>query len=143
MVISEDIIIPMSGANTIKEAILIITSYLMDSNPLVVYPLAIKVLIIAAPANPPIRVWEEDDGIPNHHVARFHIIAAIIPEKITGSVMYCSKTTLATVLAIPNSPIINLAIKKAAKLKKAAHNTALNGDRTFVDTIVAIEFAAS
>ena len=66
-----------------------------------------------------------------------------MPEKITGSVMYCSNTVLETVLAIPNSPIMYLEIKKATKLKNAAHKTAWNGERTFVDTIVAIEFAES
>jgi hypothetical protein len=34
-------------------------------------------------------------------------------------------------------------IKKAAKFQKAAHRTAAPGDKTLVDTIVAIEFAAS
>ena len=58
-------------------------------------------------------------------------------------VIYCSTTVLDTVLAIPNPPIIYLAIKKATKLKKAAHNTAWKGVRTLVDTIVAMEFAAS
>jgi len=98
---------------------------------------------MAAPAKPPIRVCEEEEGIPNHHVARFHEMAAIIPEKITGSVIKSSITALETVFAIPNSPIMYFAIKKATKLKKAAHKTALKGDKTFVETIVAIELAAS
>ena len=101
------------------------------------------VLVIAAPANPPISVWEEDDGIPSYHVARFQIMAATIPEKMIGRVINSSKTTLDTVLAIPNSPMMYLAIKKATKLKDAAHNTALKGVSTLVETIVAIELAAS
>ena len=68
-------------------AILMITSVLIDSNPDVVYPFAIIVLMMAAPANPPISVCEEDEGMPNHQVARFHIIAATMPEKITGNGM--------------------------------------------------------
>jgi len=87
----------MSGARTINAAILKITLELMASHPHA---------IIAAPAKPPMRVCEEDDGSPHHHVNRFQVIAAHIPEKIMGSVMYCSRTVLETVLAIPNSPII-------------------------------------
>ena len=78
-----------------------------------------------------------------HQVIRFQVIAAITPANIIGKVIYCSTTVLDTVLAIPNPPIIYLAIKKATKLKKAAHNTAWKGVRTLVDTIVAMEFAAS
>jgi hypothetical protein len=36
-----------------------------------------------------------------------------------------------------------LKIKNATKLKNAAHKTACSGVSTFVETIVAIEFAAS
>src|SRR5574344_1446929 len=99
--------------------------------------------MMAAPANPPINVCEEEDGIPSHHVAKFHMMAATIPEKITGRVMYASKTVLETVLAMPNSPIRYLAIKKATKLKLAAQSTALKGVSTLVETIVAMELAAS
>jgi len=38
---------------------------------------------MAAPANPPINVCEDDDGIPFHQVIKFQIIAAIIPARIT------------------------------------------------------------
>jgi hypothetical protein len=44
---------------------------------------------------------------------------------------------------MPKPPMIHLAIKKATKLKNAAHITAWKGVSTLVDTIVAIEFAAS
>ena len=99
--------------------------------------------IIAAPAKPPISVCEEEEGIPFHHVNRFQTIAAITPERIIGKEIYCSTTVLDTVLAIPNPPIIHLAIKNATKLKNAAYITAWNGVRTLVDTMVAIELAAS
>jgi len=99
--------------------------------------------MMAAPAKPPISVWEEEEGIPSHHVARFQIIAAIIPEKMTGKVIKPSTTDFDTVFAMPNSPIMYFAMKKATKLKNAAHRTALNGERTLVDTMVAMELAAS
>ena len=80
--------------------------------------------MIAAPAKPPISVWEEEDGIPFHQVIRFHEIAAIMPARIIGSVMYCSTTVFDTVFAMPKLPIMYLAMKNATKLKNAAHNTA-------------------
>ena len=89
-------IIPTIGARKIKLAVFKITAPLIVLNP----PCA-----IAAPANPPIKVWEDEDGIPNHQVRRFHEIAAINPEKITtfmsgpGIISLC--TVLATVSATP------------------------------------------
>jgi hypothetical protein len=97
----------------------------------------------AAPIKPPISVWDELEGMPNHHVRRFQVIAAIRPANITSSVIKFSLTDLAMVLPILNSPIKYFETKKAAKLKNAAHNTAWKGVSTFVETIVAIEFAAS
>ncbi len=47
-----------------------------------------------------------------------------MPERMTGKVMNSGKTVLATVLAIPKSPMMYLAIKNATKLKNAAHITA-------------------
>ena len=50
-------------------------------------PLSMSACAIAAPAKPPIRVCEEEDGIPYHHVSKFQNMAAIKPEKITGKVI--------------------------------------------------------
>ena len=47
------------------------------------------------------------------------------------------------ILAIVPATLCSLKIKKAIKLNAAAHRTAWNGVSTFVETIVAIEFAAS
>ena len=79
---------------------------------------------IAAPAKPPISVCEEEDGIPSHHVARFQIMAAIIPENMIGNVTKSAITVLETVSAIPKPPIRYLAMKKATKLNIAAQSTA-------------------
>ena len=73
---------------------------------------------------PPIKVCEEEDGIPNHQVSKFQQIAAIRPEKITSSVIKFSLTVLAIVLPILNSPIIYAAKKNATKFHKAAQSTA-------------------
>ena len=130
----KDITIPINGARNIKAAIFRITAPCMALKPFA---------IIADPAKPPIKVCEEEDGMPCHHVNKFQIMAPIIPANIIGNVIYCSYTVFETVLAIPNSPIIYFEMKKATKLKKAAHITAWSGVSTFVVTIVEIEFAAS
>src|ERR1700712_3769785 len=98
---------------------------------------------IAAPMKPPSNVCEELEGIPNHQVRRFHAMAPISPEKITSSVIKSLFTELAMVLPILNSPIRYLEIKNAAKLNKAAQSTAWKGVSTLVDTMVAMELAAS
>ena len=66
--------IPTNGARNIKLTVLIIIGELIAPNP----PLP-----IAAPAKPPINVCEDEEGMPNHQVSKFQIIAAIRPEKIT------------------------------------------------------------
>ena len=41
----------------------------------------------AAPAKPPIKVCDDEDGMPFHHVKRFQTMAAMTPERIIGKVM--------------------------------------------------------
>ena len=92
----------------------------------------------AAPANPPISVWEEDDGRPIHHVNRFQKVAANNPARITHKSIALLSTVLATVF-----PTLISNTQKAMILKKAAQTTACRGVKTFVETTVAMEFAAS
>jgi hypothetical protein len=80
-VISDDSIIPIIGARKINAAILRMTMLCTDAKPLAA---------MAAPANPPMSVCEEEEGMPNHHVAKFHAMAAISPERMIGRVMNCS-----------------------------------------------------
>jgi hypothetical protein len=126
--------IPIIGAKIIKLAVLTITAVLTASKPAAAIP---------APAKPPIKVCEDEEGIPNHQVNKFQAIAAINPAKITFIMLApftaSALTVLATVLATPWS----LKIKKATELKMAAHSTAWKGVNTFVETTVAIELAAS
>src|ERR1700676_5394779 len=98
---------------------------------------------MAAPMNPPRRVWDELEGMPNHQVSRFQAIAPMSPEKMTSSVIKRKLTELAIVLPILNSPIRYFEIKNAAKLNSAAQSTAWKGVKTLVDTMVAMELAAS
>ncbi|MCY1559969.1 hypothetical protein D9M68_970560 [compost metagenome] len=93
MEIRKAMIIPIRGARKIKAAIWITGPELIE--------LKVPACAMAAPAKPPIRVCEEEEGIPRHQVNRFQVIAAIRPEKITSSVIKSSFTVLAIVLATP------------------------------------------
>jgi hypothetical protein len=94
---------------------------------------------MADPTRPPTSVCEELDGKPHHHVRRFQIIAAITDVAIKGRVTISVSMTFAPiVLATRNGKI-----RKATKLNVAAMPTAAIGDRTLVETTVAIEFAES
>jgi len=93
----------------------------------------------AAPTNPPTRVCEELDGNPHHQVSKFHIIAATRAAPITVRFRTSGSTTpLPIVVATLSGKTVN-----AIKLKNAAIETAARGERTFVETTVAIEFAES
>src|ERR1700712_4809503 len=94
---------------------------------------------IPAPTNPPISACELLDGIPSAHVMRFHTMAPINAPNIT-----CASMTLGSMIPVPivlatwSPNTIN-----ATKLKNAAHSTAYCGRSTRVETIVAMELAAS
>src|SRR5712691_13465059 len=99
----------------------------------------IPALAIPAPISPPIKACELEDGIPNPHVIRFQTMAPINAANIT-----CASMTLGSMMPVP----IVLATwspntMKATKLKNAAHTTAYCGRSTRVETMVAIELAAS
>jgi len=84
-------------------------------------------------------VCEELEGSPNHHVIRFHIIAAVTAAAIRFRLtIFGSITPLPIVFATFSSKTRN-----AIKLKEAARPTAAIGDKTLVDTMVAMEFAES
>jgi hypothetical protein len=87
------IIIPISGARIMKLAIWMTGPEFTESK--------LPECAIAAPANPPINVCDEEDGMPRHQVKRFQMIAAIKPEKITSRVIDSDFTVLAIVLATP------------------------------------------
>lgn len=97
------------------------------------------VLATAAPTNPPTSVWEELEGSPSHQVARFQQIAATKAEPMTVRFITSGLMTPFPIVVAT----FNGKIRKATKLKKAAMQTAAKGERTLVDTTVAIEFAES
>ena len=53
----------------------------------------------AAPANPPINVCDELDGIPNHQVNKFQQIAAKTPARMTTRFIFMVSAVFATVSA--------------------------------------------
>ncbi len=94
---------------------------------------------MAAPARPPSRAWDDDDGRPNHQVIRFQVIAPSSAAQTTvGLTTSGTMSPLEMVLAtaVPTT-------KAARKLNEAAQSTANRGDRTRVATTVAMELALS
>lgn len=72
------IIIPINGAKKINATICNTGAAFIELSP---------AWAIAAPANPPINVCDEEEGIPNHQVRRFQIMAADNPANITCRVI--------------------------------------------------------
>src|SRR3954462_452637 len=92
----------------------------------------------AAPTTPPISACEELDGSPNHHVARFHMIAPIKPAKTTVGVIESAFTIpFATVAATASE------MKAPTKFRIAANATATRGGTARVDIAVATTLAVS
>src|SRR5438128_2552065 len=92
-------------------------------------------LATAAPASPPTSACEELVGKPTYHVITSQMIAPSRPANTawlfrTPSLTMSVPMNLAT--AVPKTA-------KATKLKNAAQTTACFGDKTLVDTTVAIE----
>src|SRR5688572_7990603 len=85
--------------------------------------------------------WDELDGSASHHVNRFHKIAPISPASTTHTNAGSAALTLTRLETVLATPWWNT--NSARKLKDAAQITARMGVRSRVDTIVAIEFAAS
>ena len=92
-----------------------------------------------APTRPPISACELLDGMPSSQVTTFQTIAPQRAAKMTPAVTISgSMMPLPTVWAT-----LRPKTKKATKLKNAAQNTASEGRNTRVETIVAMELAAS
>jgi len=122
--------IPRIGAIKINNTIFTKPAVITTPNP---------ELVTAAPTRPPTSVWEELEGRPNHHVAKFHIMAATKAAAITVRLRTSGFTTPFPIIV---ATFMGKTVK-AIKLKKAAITTAARGDKTFVETTVAIELAES
>src|SRR4051812_47466407 len=94
---------------------------------------------MAAPAMPATSACELLVGSPSSHVMMFHRIAPVRAAKTTHTSTDEGSTSPFEIVAETAVP----KTKAATKLKNAAQMTACVGDSTRVETIVAIEFAAS
>src|SRR5450631_4606636 len=96
-------------------------------------------LAMPPPTSPPIKACELEDGIPSPQVIRFQTMAPSNAANIT-----CASMTPGSMMPVPMVwATLSPNTAKATKLKNAAHSTAYCGRSTRVDTIVAIELAAS
>src|SRR3954470_21255816 len=121
---------PVTDESTIAAVVFVRPDHTMAPLPALAKP---------APTKPPISACELLDGIPAHQVITFQAIAPTSAAKITsGSTISGAMIPVPTVLATCSPKNRN-----ATKLKNAAQKTAYWGRNTLVDTIVAIEFAAS
>src|SRR6476646_447418 len=96
-------------------------------------------LATAAPTNPPTSACDDEEGSPRYAVTTFQVMAPASPAKMTPIEITSGCTTPVAIVdatAVPKTA-------KAMKLKNAAQTTAWNGLSTLVETMVAIEFAAS
>ncbi|MMZ63153.1 hypothetical protein D1872_253910 [compost metagenome] len=121
----------MTGDNTRASTIVLNPPQLSLSGPAPIY---------TAPARAPIRACDEEDGIPNHQVMRFHIIAASNVAISTSSPL-SSEAGLAMLPPIVLATPVNVRAPK--KFITAASIIAVRGFNALVDTEVAIAFAVS
>ena len=71
----------------------------------------VPLFAMAAPAYPPIRAWDELEGIPKNHVMRFHAMAAIRAAAITANVTASPSTTSDPIVVATATPKRNGPIK--------------------------------
>ena len=91
-----------------------------------------------APTTPPMSACEDDDGSPNHHVARFQQIAPMSPPKTTVGVIAPASTIPLAIVAATFSEM-----NAPTKFRIAAIVTATLGGSAPVAMVVAIAFAVS
>src|SRR4030043_612759 len=96
----------------------------------------VPTVAIPAPTTPERMAWLEDVGRPRYHVIMSHIIAAIRAETIVTCVIHEASTS-------PTPTVLATAVPDSAPtmFNIAAIDTAAFGDRTLVDTDVAIAWA--
>ena len=121
---------PNAGETTMPAAVLLTPSQTIALRPAVARP---------APTRPPTRACDDEDGIPASQVTMFQMMAPPSAAKIRRSVTTCTETMPAPTVWATCSP----KNRNAMKLKKAAQITACRGFSTRVETIVAMELAAS
>ena len=84
---------------------------------------ATPALTIIAPTNPPMSAWEELEGIPNHHVRRFQIMADNKAAMRTTTVMLSGSVRPVPIVSATATP----KRKGPIKLINAANHKTLRG----------------
>src|SRR5690349_21078614 len=87
---------------------------------------------------PPISACDDEDGMPNHQVIRFHVMAPMRPAKIAVGV-----TTPASTIPLATVAATVIEMKAPTKLRIAATPTATFGFSAPVAMVVAIALAVS
>src|ERR1051325_4823955 len=101
-----------------------------QTNTLQLFPAAAR----HAPHKPPTSACEELAGKPNHHVSRFHAIAASNAQMSTSDVAIFGSTRPDAIVAATAVPV-----QAPTKFVTAASITAWRGLSTLVATTVAME----
>src|SRR3990170_7303301 len=110
-------VMPRSGETTIAESV---STHLRPHTSAAKPPRA-----SAAPAKPPMRAWDDDDGMPKNHVMRFHAMAPISAAAITLGVTIAGTTKP----LLPGLATAGPTRVTAAKLPSGGHTTGGNGGR--------------
>src|SRR5918997_848013 len=92
----------------------------------------------AAPTTPPMSAFDDYEGSPKYHVARFQVIAPTSPAKTIAGVTRVASTIPVAIVAATASER-----NAPAKLRTAAMETASLGESARVEIDVATEFAVS
>src|SRR3954462_8935717 len=93
---------------------------------------------MVAPMMPPMRACEELDGMPYHQVSRFQKMADNRAAATMPLVTICGST-----MPLPMVLATAVLAKAPPKFNTAERMMAFRGDRTRVDTTVAMAFAES
>src|SRR6476469_370182 len=94
----------------------------------------------AAPARPPMRAWEEEDGRPYHQVSMFQPMA---PTSAAPTRNRPSVPDGASMMPLPMVAATLVPKNAPNRFATAAMPSAMRGVRARVDTDVAMAFAAS
>src|SRR3954462_9288259 len=99
---------------------------------------ALEVAVPTAPTSPPIRAWEELDGIAKYQVIKFHPTAAIKAARTTDCV-----TAPGSTMPLPRVAATSVAMSAPRMFATAAMPSATGGLKARVQIDVAMAFAES
>jgi hypothetical protein len=94
------------------------------------------------PMSAPMRACEDDDGIPSHHVMRFHTMAPMTAAR-TMTRPLCPDASVMSMMPLPMVWATSVPSMAPTRLNTAAMIRAARGVSARVETDVAMAFAAS